>query len=317
MSLSSSDERALVLPLLEGAQEQPCWRNFLAGLARRTGAAHAVLVVRPAGPSFLRPMVRQERRPGQGEGPLLDVGALEGGVFPAFSDLRPGRVYALAEFAPPAGGEGVRPAGLLRDSSLADARILQVPVTPGLKAWLLIADDRLPFAAADSAVLSALAPFVAVALRRWADEQALRARLSGAEQLLERMGIDFAQLDAAGRILSGPALSGELPSPSSRLRIVALPTATAWAATQVRRHRGARRDAAIAAALREEFHLSAQEAALAWAIACGESLAQAGQRLGLTVETTRNYSKRIYAKTGTSGQAHLAQLCHEHAARLA
>jgi len=53
--------------------------------------------------------------------------------------------------------------------------------------------------------------------------------------------------------------------------------------------------------------LSAREAALAHAITQGEPIVEAGKRLGLTTETARNYSKRIYAKTGTSGQADLVR----------
>jgi len=54
--------------------------------------------------------------------------------------------------------------------------------------------------------------------------------------------------------------------------------------------------------------LSANEAALAHALSMGESLAQAGARLHLTEETARNYSKRIYAKTGARGQADLVRI---------
>jgi DNA-binding CsgD family transcriptional regulator len=53
--------------------------------------------------------------------------------------------------------------------------------------------------------------------------------------------------------------------------------------------------------------LSANEAALAHALSLGETLSAAGARLNLTEETTRNYSKRIYAKTGTHGQADLVR----------
>jgi DNA-binding CsgD family transcriptional regulator len=35
----------------------------------------------------------------------------------------------------------------------------------------------------------------------------------------------------------------------------------------------------------------------------GETIVEAGRRLRLTSETARNYSKRIYAKTGAAGQA--------------
>lgn len=55
------------------------------------------------------------------------------------------------------------------------------------------------------------------------------------------------------------------------------------------------------------FGLLPSEARLAWAIAQGMSIAEAAQDLGLTLETARNYSKRIYAKTGARGQAELVR----------
>lgn len=54
--------------------------------------------------------------------------------------------------------------------------------------------------------------------------------------------------------------------------------------------------------------LSPREAALAIGLAQGETILDAGARLGLTAETARNYSKRLYAKTGTTGQAQLVAL---------
>jgi DNA-binding CsgD family transcriptional regulator len=60
--------------------------------------------------------------------------------------------------------------------------------------------------------------------------------------------------------------------------------------------------------LAQTHGLSAREAALAIGLAQGETILAAGQRLGLTPETARNYSKRLYAKTGTSGQAQLVAL---------
>lgn len=54
--------------------------------------------------------------------------------------------------------------------------------------------------------------------------------------------------------------------------------------------------------------LSIREAALAEAISHGHSILEAGAGLQLTPETARNYSKRIYAKTGASGQADLVRL---------
>lgn len=56
------------------------------------------------------------------------------------------------------------------------------------------------------------------------------------------------------------------------------------------------------------FGLTLQEARLALHISRGVTIKEAAALLGLTHETTRLYSKRIYAKTGTRGQADLVRL---------
>ena len=56
------------------------------------------------------------------------------------------------------------------------------------------------------------------------------------------------------------------------------------------------------------FGLTLQEARLALHISHGVTIREAAVLLGLTHETTRLYSKRIYAKTGTRGQADLVRL---------
>lgn len=60
--------------------------------------------------------------------------------------------------------------------------------------------------------------------------------------------------------------------------------------------------------LAAQYGLSANEAALAEALARGETIVEAGAHLRLTSETARNYSKRIYAKTGARGQADLVRM---------
>ncbi|MCE7798077.1 hypothetical protein LWE61_16135 [Sphingobium sufflavum] len=55
------------------------------------------------------------------------------------------------------------------------------------------------------------------------------------------------------------------------------------------------------------FGLSSSEAKLALHVARGLSLQDAGDTMGLTQETTRNYSKRLYAKTGARGQVDLVR----------
>ncbi|MHA6332509.1 helix-turn-helix transcriptional regulator [Qipengyuania sp. CAU 1752] len=62
------------------------------------------------------------------------------------------------------------------------------------------------------------------------------------------------------------------------------------------------------AQLQDLFGLTAKEAQLALLISRGVRIAEAAGQIGLTVETARLYSKRVYAKTGTRGQADLVRL---------
>lgn len=62
--------------------------------------------------------------------------------------------------------------------------------------------------------------------------------------------------------------------------------------------------------LAQLFDLTAGEARLALALSRGLSIAEAGPEVGLTVESARTYSKRIYAKTGARGQADLVRFIH-------
>ncbi|HTU11605.1 MAG TPA: helix-turn-helix transcriptional regulator [Allosphingosinicella sp.] len=55
----------------------------------------------------------------------------------------------------------------------------------------------------------------------------------------------------------------------------------------------------------ELFGLLPSEARLALALSRGLNIAEAAAELGLTIETARNYSKKIYAKTGARGQPDL------------
>jgi len=56
------------------------------------------------------------------------------------------------------------------------------------------------------------------------------------------------------------------------------------------------------------FGLTVQEARLALALSRGRSIAESAADLNISVHTARLYSKRIYAKTGTRGQADLVRL---------
>lgn len=56
------------------------------------------------------------------------------------------------------------------------------------------------------------------------------------------------------------------------------------------------------------FGLTSSEARMALALSQGRTIFETADELGLTRETARNYSKRIYAKTGTRGQADLVRI---------
>jgi DNA-binding CsgD family transcriptional regulator len=67
----------------------------------------------------------------------------------------------------------------------------------------------------------------------------------------------------------------------------------------------------------ELFGLTPSESSLALALSRGRSIAEAAVDLGLSVETARSYSKRIYAKTGARGQVDLVRFILASALALA
>jgi DNA-binding CsgD family transcriptional regulator len=64
------------------------------------------------------------------------------------------------------------------------------------------------------------------------------------------------------------------------------------------------------------FDLIPCEARLALALSRGMSIAEAAVALGLTLESARTYSKRIYAKTGARGQTDLVRFIHRSVATI-
>lgn len=126
-------------------------------------------------------------------------------------------------------------------------------------------------------------------------------------RLLERACSDFA---AAGTNSSSPVLieAGDdltlmlQPTRFSVLPGMARPVAIATLRVQVREDE--RHGAAL---LRDLFGLSDREATMAEKLSRGDMIVEAGKKLHLTEETSRNYSKRIYARTGSRGQADLVR----------
>ena len=352
MALGSSDERDLLLPLAEGIHEQPHWQTFLKRLLARTRASRAALVIRFAPATGLKPLVRlASSNPALPAPDLFQFAVLD--LIP-FVTQRRDRVYALEEMLnyDDAERRGAQ-RKLLAEAEVADARFIRAVSRSDHDCLLVLLHERLEFGAGDSALLSALAPHLAVAAETLATLHALRLRLALADDALRLLGIGQAAFDRDGHAIAADPLfsqaldvtDGErlhLPGraaqvfaescadldgrPASQRRVVgggessetavlvrpAPETADGLAsngiaigAIRLPQRRAPSGQAQMIARL---HGLSDREAALAEAISRGASIIEAGAALRLSPETARNYSKRIYAKTGASGQADLVRL---------
>lgn len=338
MAITPTDESNLLLPLFEGIFEEPVWETFLRRLALRTGADRVRLTVMNSAAPDQTPLRRRvladrlAREDDAGEPEAFDART--------YAALRPNRVYSLDEirdFDRPA--DRAAQSEALAAARIGDARLIRVAGRGDLNAWIVLLSERAVFGAADSALLTSLAPAVATALALFAAIGGLKLRADTARDTLALLGIEQEILDRSGHVLGALARSGTFaPTPSPALAEACTSLAEApldkrqyihsdgrdlllrpagknreglahpAAAIAMQRIALNRTAASSAAILTKQFGLSAREAALAEALSRGVPLIDAGRALQLTAETTRNYSKRIYAKTGTSGQADLVRL---------
>jgi len=329
MALTSNDETDLLLPLYRGLDETPRFATFVDRLRRRAGTKRAYLLL-------------------DGDETADFAGLPESAMRGA---LRPYRAYPLAELdgAPDANG---------------DARIVMFTLPDGTRGWLVIARDR-PCSAADSALLSSLAPYVQTVVSKWQERQRERAAAALSSNGLARTGTGWILFDADARVLDIAqetqqrlaGLTGSAPTIGERLRGVrasaerrlaeaaalgkgtgttvllseprvdavlrqiepgsmaarAFPRATLIAWCRFECTEAPERVGNLACL----YDLPQREAELAVALADGRSIAEAASAMGLTLETARNYSKRLYAKLGVSGQAQLVRLVLRSGAVLA
>ena len=339
MALSRADRSELMLPLFAGLFETPLWHTFLRNLAARTGADRVHLITRgrePKSPSLHHRAVASLADPARfsARDERAAINAL------ALAAMRTGRVYALDELRDfDSSGRRARQEARFAAARIGDAQLMRVVGGGGYAVWLVVLSERARFDAADSVLLSDLAPAVEVALMNHVAAGNLRLRTEAAEAALARLGIAQAVLDPAGHVVVRDALwrRSAAPSPAQlEEQAIALfadpvgepriarspagvaivrrfagedhPFAAAAAGLASVRAAPASLPAAACAIAAEQFGLSRREAALAVALAEGRRLTAAGQALGLSEETTRNYSKRIYSKTGAHGQADLVRM---------
>lgn len=366
MTLTSRDETDLILPLYAGMHEESRFSAFLETLRRRSQAEYVSLVLRHGdSPSngtttFLagRKLRGLNREPGTGELHMLER--------IHYDRLRPGRVYSLAEFVDHDPVYKAEWTQHMLQLGIADERVVRVIDEDGISAWLIMARGK-PCTAADSALLSSLAPYVAVALRSLVliERQRIEAAMStkglaragmgwivfdsearivaidpAAEQAFQALAIVSSkagsrlrniggqaerELAAAAREFAENPLAAGRPivlSEEPRVEALLMPTdvmptaALAMPAMLALCRLPKRASSQRAANLAKLFDLPLREAQLAIGISDGLSLAEAGEALGLTLETTRNYSKRLYAKLGLRGQAELVRLVYESSASL-
>lgn len=332
MQLSRIDQADPVPNLFAALLGDAPWDGMLRALLARTRAQRVRLAIRHADTAPADTL--HCRVAGAGwTGPVTAAENLTIDQLIDLQGLRAGRVYALEELRPlgPAGW-----ADLLDKAQLGDARLLRIAGGDGYTAWLILLDQRPAFGAADSAQLTALIPAVEIAIGLLAGIDLLRARATTAEATLASLGISQAILDRQGQVLAGavgvaasraaladccatlasaPAEAARLLPPGrddgTWLRVRGLrPPATALprrpVALATQRPPRPADPAAMQPAIGAIFRLSAQEARLAALLASGVTLDQAGRQLGLARETARSYTKKVYAKTGATGQVDLA-----------
>ena len=361
MALTSRDETDLLLPLFDGAREKPRFSTFLARLRRRTGAEYLGLLVR-TGPELREhfagvDLTARARELGLAEPIELDRAHHDG--------LRPGRVYSISELVehdPVARAERARRMAKL---GMADERVIRIAESDSHSAWLLLVRAG-ACSAADSALLSSLAPYAAMAVKHMldAERERLRSRIAAAGLARARKG--WIAFDRSARLVAvdpaaarfwqdrggGEARIGErLPGidPTAQRELAAAAASMADDPELPARPLILRAEPRIEALLMpmeagegeaapallalltldplplrdgaqrlaRAFDLPPREAELAMALADGQSIAQAAASMRLTLETARNYSKRLYAKLGVSGQAQLVRAVYESSAALA
>lgn len=352
-----TDDDSLLQSLHEGMFETPLWRGFLNKLLAKTGSDTVKLLFQPSDEERIIEL-------SAGHAVVLDESMMpEGGRrigdAIAFRSMRPNRVYAHEELLDLVDGKraGVGP---LADNPVPfkELRAIRVTEPSGLDLWLLCSGGK-NIGSSTSALLTALAPHLQIALRSHAALERERFRSSITGQAFDRLKMGWLSLDAGCHIIDATDNLDQLfqwggvlrrgrydrlvpTSPTIDRTLTALVKSFAansdarpqafnlskdpWVEMLVTPHQspnfaGSRTPVAIVYIsgdrrsqadrcdqLVDLFGLLPSEARLAWMLAQATSISEAADALGLTVETARNYSKKIYAKTGARGHAELVRI---------
>ncbi|MEZ5681657.1 MAG: helix-turn-helix transcriptional regulator [Erythrobacter sp.] len=327
MRIPNLGETELLVPLHDGVFEQPMWQTFLGRLRSVSGGTGAMLVL---GTGAARDRL------------VLADGDCDGRADLLGEQMREGRVYALAELTDAQEGD-LRALRLSEKDGwsawlalcsaggfTAEHSSLLTALAPHLRVALRVLSslERQKARASMSADAIARMNFGWIAI----DE---RCRIVDADEQAQRF------LESSGILRRGPYDRLTPSSPAIDRQLTAI--ARECASDRKRRPRAInlsrdpwidilvspvrvddvagggravamvylRGDRSSSADRHEQlvdlFDLTPAEARLAWSLSQGASIAEAAKLHGLTLETARYYSKRIYAKTGARGQVDLVR----------
>jgi DNA-binding CsgD family transcriptional regulator/PAS domain-containing protein len=328
MRIPNLGETELLVPLHDGMFEQPMWQTFLRRLRRVSGGAVALLVLRTAG-------TRDD----------LVLAEGDAGEIPSLFDtgMREGRVYAREELANGAQAAADLRAIRLRDPGGFDAWLaigggaldaehssLLTALAPHLRValqvlaslerekaraalsadafrrmnfgWIAV-DERLRIIECDPQAERFLAR--SGALRRGPYDRLTPSVAAVDRQLaalVRECAADLRHRPRALNLSRDPWIE-VLVSPVHLESLTGDSRAVAAIYLRGDRSSSANRHEQLV----ELFDLTPAEARLAWSLSQGLSIAEAAEQHGLTLETARYYSKKIYAKTGARGQVDLVR----------
>jgi len=226
MTLTRTDETELLTQLHEGMHEESRWGTFLNRLRGRTRADYAALIFRQGDAPIQDATELFSGRNVRAAGRRLQSGDLYSLDPIRYNELRPGRVYTAEEIIDPDDRRHERfRRDYLERIGVRYGRFMRVVEPSGVSAWAILTKETEDFGASDSALLSALAPHLAIALRNFASLEQARYRSAVAEDALARVGVGWAAIDRDGRLIDTSedfdrqvcAATGRRPSIGSRL----------------------------------------------------------------------------------------------------
>ncbi len=202
MPITRQDETELLTSLHEGVFEEPLWNSYLSRIRSRLQANYC---------SFF---LHRKDAPATGSTELfcsresLDVvrhhyvkDLYRIDSIP-YEGLRPGRVYALSEVtavASAAHNSFLR--NELMPRGMSNMRMVRVKEPAGYSAWLSIWRGDDDFGAGDGALLAALAPHMAIALRNFAAMETLAAQAGRDGDPVPQFNSGRLSLDGKGRVV--------------------------------------------------------------------------------------------------------------------